>query len=167
MVRHIEIKVLDEIVLIDESDYEFVKLLGLSIVRREDLKHVMINTQPYHKQYLHRVLLNVTDSRIIVDHRNNNGLDNRRDNLRKTNKMGNALNMRVNKNKKSGLPKGVYKERGEYKAQIKHGHINRYLGHFKTVEDAERAYKAEQERFWKLHDRELNKSRGEKSSARN
>lgn len=142
------IKVLTYELLIDEQDFNFVSSLGLSIVVRGHLCHVAINTKPYYKQYLHRVLLNVTDSSKIVDHINNNGLDNRRCNLRITTKMGNSLNMRVNHNKKSMLPKGVYKERDGYKAQIKYNHINRYLGHFNTVEAAEAAYKAEVEKFW-------------------
>ena len=142
------IVVLGNTLLLDPTDYDFCKSLGLSIVVRGHLRHVVINTQPYYKQYLHRVLLGVTDSNAIVDHINNNGLDNRRSNLRVTTKMGNALNMRVNHNKKSGLPKGVYRERGEYKAQIKYNHINRYLGHFKTIEAAEARYLEEVKKFW-------------------
>lgn len=140
-------------VLVDERDYEFVSSLGLSIVHRhETLKHVCINTKPYYKKYLHRVLLLLDDPRKIVDHINQNGLDNRRDNLRITNKVGNALNMKVNKNKKSGLPKGVYKERDGYKACIQYNGLNRYLGHFLTVEKALARYTEEVEKYWReLH----------------
>lgn len=153
MERYGVVKVLDQDVLVDLEDYEFVKSLGLSLVRRKDLLHVVINTQPYYKMYLHRVLLKVLDSKVIVDHINRNGLDNRKANLRLTTKMGNALNMRVNSNKKSGLPKGVYKERNGFKAQIQHGGLNRYLGHFTTVEAAEAAYHKEQEKFWEEHNK--------------
>ncbi len=143
------IKVLDCEVIIDESDWEFVKSLGLSIVKRDHLRHVIINTQPYYKQYLHRVLLNMTDPDILVDHRDRNGLNNSRSNLRKIGKVGNALNMRVNINKKSGLPKGVYKEREGYKAQIKVNYIERYLGHFSTAAEAEARYNLECEKYLK------------------
>lgn len=143
------IKVLEHDVIVDEDDYAFVASLGLAIVKREELRHVAINTQPYYKQYLHRVLLKVTDGNKIVDHINGNGLDNRRCNLRITNKVGNALNMQVNRNKKSGLPKGVYKERDGYRAVIQINCLNKYLGHFSTVEAAEARYKQELENYWK------------------
>lgn len=138
-----------EEILVDEEDFEFTMSLGLSIVRRDNnLKHVAINTQPYCKQYLHRILLKLTESHKIVDHINGNGLDNRRCNLRVTNKVGNALNMKVNQNKKSGLPKGVYKERDGYKACIQINRLNKYLGHFTTVDQAEARYKAELDKYW-------------------
>lgn len=142
------IKVLEEAVLIDEIDYAFVVTLGLSIVRRDDLKHVIINTQPYYKKYLHRILLKVESSVIIVDHKNRNGLDNRRENLRATTKVGNALNMRVNKNKKSGLPKGIYKEGNGYRACIQVNGLYKYLGHFNTILEAQTRYEEEQKKVW-------------------
>lgn len=143
-----EIIVLEHKIWIDDDDFEFVRRLGLSVVKRDNLRHVAINTQPYYKQYLHRVLLNVTDPNIIVDHRDNNGLNNQRYNLRETNKIGNALNMSVNRNKKSGLPKGVYREREGFKAQVQINHLSRYLGHFSTVAEAEAAYLAAVNKYW-------------------
>lgn len=41
---------------------------------------------------MHRVILNVTDGKIIVDHKNGNGLDNQRHNLRLSDKSTNAFN---------------------------------------------------------------------------
>ncbi len=147
-----QIQVLDCNVIVDVDDYEFCRLLGLTIVRRAQLKHVIINVQPFYKQYLHRVLLGVTDPKVIVDHINGNGLDNRRCNLRITNKVGNALNMSVNKNKKSGLPKGVYKKRDKYRACIQINGLNKALGVFKTVEEAQAAYQAELNKYWASND---------------
>ena len=142
------LRVTNEIVIVDEEDFAFVCSLGLSIVRRGDLKHVYINTQPYYKQPLHRILLRVDDPNVTVDHKNRNGLDNRRENLRATNKVGNALNMSVNKNKKSGLPKGVYRKGDKFKAQIKVDGLEFYLGSYKTPDKAEKAYKRANENYW-------------------
>ncbi len=144
-----KIELIGGTLIIDEADYLFVSRLGLSIVRRGHLEHVYINTQPYYKQALHRVLLKINDPDVIVDHEDRNGLNNSRINLRVTNKVGNALNMRVNINKKSKLPKGVYNERGEYKAQIKVNFLEYYLGHFKTIPEAEAAYNKALDNYWK------------------
>lgn len=149
MVRSVEFKVCGDTIIVDEEDAHFVSLLGLSIVKRELLKHAMINTQPYYKQYLHRVLLGVSSSNDIVDHINGNGLDNRRSNLRVTCKSGNALNMKVNANKKSALPKGVYsngKGRSGYRACIQINGLYRQIGSYKTIEEAEAAYKKESDK---------------------
>lgn len=149
--RHIE--VLAQIVIVDAADYDFCRSLGLSIVVRGHLRHVAINTKPHYKDYLHRVLLKVSDTNIIVDHINGNGLDNRRENLRLTNKVGNALNMRVNINKNSKLPKGVYKGKPSsgkprFRAIIQIDKINWHLGTFDTPELAEAAYKKESDKYW-------------------
>lgn len=133
---------------IDTEDLKFVSTLGLSIVVRDSLEHVYINTQPYYKQPLHRVLLGVTNPEVIVDHKNHNGLDNRRFNLRCTNKVGNALNMKVNKNKRSGLPKGVYKKGDKFKAVITVNGMEFYLGAYSSVEMAEAIYNKANNNYW-------------------
>lgn len=147
------IKLLGHELIVDEIDYEFVSSLGLSVVIRGHLRHVCINTKPYYKHYLHRVLLNVTDPDIIIDHIDGNGLNNSRANLRKTDKVGNALNMRVNANKKSGLPKGVYSGKPKngkprFRAIIQINKVNWALGTFDTPEEAEAVYKKEAAKYW-------------------
>ena len=51
---------------------------------------------------LHRFILNENNSKIIIDHINRNTLDNRKNNLRKTNYSNNNLNCKFSKNNKSG-----------------------------------------------------------------
>lgn len=88
----------------------------------------------------------------IVDHINGNRLDNRKSNLRITDRFGNARNKRMQKNNKTGY-KGVTKtKKGKYIAQIelsiegKRKGIN--LGYFNSKEEAARTYdKAAMEYF--------------------
>lgn len=58
--------------------------------------------------FMHRLIMGVTDPNILVDHKNRNGLDNRRCNLRIATKSQNAYNKTKQKNNTSGF-KGVTK----------------------------------------------------------
>jgi hypothetical protein len=74
-----------------------------------------------------------------IDHKNGNGLDNRRCNLRPCTRSQNAANSRLRLGRKF---KGVYKapKASRYHARIKFQGKNRYLGTFKNPEEAARAY---------------------------
>lgn len=90
---------------------------------------------------LHRVIVDATRGQ-LVDHRDHNGLNNVRDNLRVTDCGGNAYN----RQRTSGrdLPKGVAfnKETGRYEAYIRYDGKKRHLGLFDDVSVAARAYDA-------------------------
>lgn len=98
---------------------------------------------------LHRHLLGVTDPAVQVDHRNHDGLDNSRSNLRLCTNRQNQQNQR----KRSGTSsrfKGVFRFRsGKWAAQISSGALRSdgsrkrvHLGYFLDEEDAARAYDA-------------------------
>lgn len=154
MGNHRVIEVLGHCVIVDEEDYNFVRSQGLSIVVRGHLRHVYINTNPWYKQPLHRVLYLYRQCMLtsdqIIDHINGNGLDNRRNNLRITDKVGNALNMRRNITKTTDLPKGVFttQKEGRYRSCIKINKQSVWLGYFDSVQDAEAAYLQALSDYW-------------------
>lgn len=87
----------------------------------------------------------------LIDHRNGNGLDNRKENLRRTDTRGNARNIHHAKNRRAGGFKGVSfnKNAGKWEAGIGAGplkangkHARLYLGLFDEAADAARAYDA-------------------------
>jgi hypothetical protein len=90
--------------------------------------------------YMHRQLMDAP-SGMYVDHRNGNGLDNRKRNLRLATSAQNAWNRDKNKNNTTGF-KGVTREKGRSKvrAQIRvHGkHI--HLGWYDDPVEAALAY---------------------------
>jgi hypothetical protein len=97
------------------------------------------------KIYLHRFLLEAPhDQR--VDHRNANGLDNRKANLRLATHQQNMFNCGKRSTYKgkptASIFKGVTwdKTRGRHKAQIKKNGINHYLGRFMEERSAAIAY---------------------------
>lgn len=93
----------------------------------------------YRNIRMHRFLLNVSENE-IVDHKNGNGLDNRRSNLRVCTKSQNAMNSKGKKGTVSGI-KGVSWNRGKWVAFIQvNGKLN-IIDRFLTKEAAAWAYK--------------------------
>jgi hypothetical protein len=74
-----------------------------------------------------------------TDHRNGDGLDNRRGNLRPATNAQNQHNQRPQLGGSSAY-KGVYRQRGKWRAQISVDDRRRYLGVFADEVDAARAY---------------------------
>lgn len=77
----------------------------------------------------------------LVDHRNGDGQDNRRENLRPASRQQNGANARVSAANTSGF-KGVawHARAGKWEAYIKVDRQKRYLGLHIDPEDAARAY---------------------------
>lgn len=92
---------------------------------------------------LHRFILGLDKSdKRIIDHRNNKRYDNRKENLRFSDKQTNGINRPANKNNKLGY-KGIFlnKNGTRYCARIMVNHKNIHLGTFDTLEEAIRARK--------------------------
>lgn len=92
--------------------------------------------------YLHRAVMNVVGDE-WVDHRDGNGLNNRRHNLRLATKNQNAWNQRTPSDSSCGY-KGVsfYSRTGRYRAGIGHNSRVHHIGYFDTPEAAALAYNA-------------------------
>ncbi len=76
-----------------------------------------------------------------TDHRNGNGLDNRRSNLRDATREGNSQNRRQRADNTSGY-KGVtwHKRIDKWQAKVKADGVSRHVGYYETAEEAARAY---------------------------
>lgn len=91
---------------------------------------------------MHRLLVNPAPG-MVVDHRNGDGLDNRRENLRACEQRKNVLNRVPDHNNRNGF-KGVYwsEALGQFRARITLDRRTRWLGSHDTAESAARAYDA-------------------------
>ena len=89
---------------------------------------------------MHRVIMN-TPPWFEVDHRDHNGCNNQRYNMRNCTQSQNARNRSIQKNNSSGY-KGVNwdKKSKKWKAQIRIDGQKRYLGLFTSILDASCAY---------------------------
>lgn len=90
---------------------------------------------------LHRWLTGTAGSKVLIDHRNHDGLDNRRENFREANHSQNASNARSHRDALSSGYLGVDKHAdGHWRARYQRGKRAMHIGLFKTEVDAARAY---------------------------
>lgn len=97
--------------------------------------------------YMHKLIFGVDKGR--VDHRNGNGLDNRRSNLRAATRTQNSQNSAKRHSTNGTPPPSPYKgvsisrsKRNPWRARIKVERQEIILGYYKTQEEAARAYDA-------------------------
>ena len=97
--------------------------------------------------YLHRYIMNFPNE--VVDHINHNTLDNRKNNLRITSNANNLRNGTVRTNNKSGITGVSYdKKRKKYVSSIKVYYKTINLGRFDTIEEAIKARKNAEVKYW-------------------
>ena len=91
---------------------------------------------------MHREILGIIDPKIEVDHRDGNGLNNCRENLRTATHQHNSFGFRHKKIGVSSKFRGVSWASGpsKWRASLKLNGSFRHLGYFKTEEEAARAY---------------------------
>ena len=88
--------------------------------------------------YMHRVILG-TPKGVLTDHKNHNGLDNRKENLRCCTRHQNTMNRRMHGNK-NGY-KGVFKaSKHGYRAAIGVNGKTKYIGMYRSARLAAEAY---------------------------
>lgn len=92
------------------------------------------------KWKMHRVLLGLTDNKLVGDHKDGNGLNNQRHNLRTATLAENSRNRRPVNSPFKGVNKDSYKSKIYYKSTITYNGKRIHLGCFKTAEEAALAY---------------------------
>ena len=136
-----------KIALIDEADWDLVSgfkwrahkgprdktYYAIATVRRADGSWTAVK--------MHRLILGLTDPAIKTDHRDKNGLNNKRGNLRACSNAENLRNRGANSNNTSGF-KGVSwdKQNWKWRARIRLNRKLKSLGYYDTPEAAYAAY---------------------------
>ncbi|MFH1369793.1 MAG: HNH endonuclease [Planctomycetota bacterium] len=105
------------------------------------VREVKIGPKKTKRVYMHREIMKFP-KRKLVDHRNNDGLDNRRANLRLATYSQNAINRPKTKSKTSSKYRGVCfcQGRRNWSAIIRVNGKQMWLGRFKNEIDAAKAY---------------------------
>jgi hypothetical protein len=139
-------------IIIDDviSNYE---ISNSGIVRNKTngyIKQPTLNNNGYYRvalshnnngknYYIHRLIaiyfIPNPDNKPIIDHINNNPLDNRIQNLRWCNQSENGMNHKIPKNNTSGF-KGINWYKNRWCARITINNKNKNLGRFENLQDA-------------------------------
>lgn len=111
--------------------------------------HVLSRQTTQSDIWMHRLILGVDDSGVVVDHINRDGLDNRRSNLRVVTPQQNSINRSIQGNNTSGTP-GVNfrKDRNKWRAFITVDGKQISLGMYENKDDAIKARKAAEEKYF-------------------
>lgn len=128
--------------LVDHEDFERLHRYKWHSKKEKGYVYAATNIRVLNGGYiarsLHKMVMNPPKG-MVVDHINHDTLDNRRANLRVCTKAENNRNRRSHKNSKTGV-KGVYPAKLRYQAIITSHGTQYYLGSFKTIVEAARAY---------------------------
>ena len=134
-----------KVALVDDEDFEkleYLKRYKWQFALRGKMEYATLKVKGKHI-YMHRYILGITDPSIDVDHKDRNGLNNQKSNLRKANRSENLANTKSREGSSSKFM-GVHwhKKGSKWTAQItKNGKIT-HLGLFKTENEAALAYNA-------------------------
>lgn len=97
---------------------------------------------------MHRLVMNITDPKIEIDHIGHNTLDNRKSKLRICEDGENHRNLKLAVNNKSGVT-GVYKEGNKWRAFIWHNNKTIHLGRYSDINDAIKVRKEAENKYFK------------------
>lgn len=125
-----------EKIIIDRASLALIGSRCVAIVER----HKKYGRLCYNGKHikLHRLIMDAKPGEII-DHINNDGLDNRTANLRRCTSFENMHNRTKKKNNTTGY-KGVYAHRGCFCASIAHHGVKYHIGRYLTAKEAAIAY---------------------------
>lgn len=129
-----------KVAFVDDKDFDLISKFNWYAIKIKN-NYYAVRMVGRIQLKMHRFIMNVFDSKIFVDHKDRNGLNNTQNNLRVCNTSENGRN----RNKQNGTTskyKGVYfmKERKKWKVELIVNKKYIYIGTFENEIDAVIAY---------------------------
>ena len=140
-----EIQLNGYVTLVDDEDFDRASTITWSGYKNEYTTYVTTRkwdktAKRYFSMSLHRFIMKCTDPNIEVDHKDGNGLNNQKSNLRLATRSQNMMNRRMQKNNTTGY-RGVFITPSKrYKAMIGFNKKLMCLGTYATPEEASKVY---------------------------
>jgi len=131
---------------VDDEDFEWLNSFKWCTHKNINnfyaIRSVRVNGKKV-SQKMNQLIMGDNPLKLMIDHRDGNGLNNQKSNLRFCTNQENQMNQRPQKNC-SSVYKGVYwqKQKKRWRARIKINRKFTHIGYFKIEEDAARAYNA-------------------------
>lgn len=128
-------------IIVDEQDEWLLDAYGWSRRKGHSTAYAKAHvpgTYPKRKHMsLHQAIMGCPLNGEVVDHKNGDGLDCRRGNMRIVSKSANAFNSKIRKDTTTGY-RGVhyYKSRDKYMSRITINKVTKFLGYFDTALEA-------------------------------
>jgi len=132
-----------KVALVDDEDYpELSRYTWYAHLSYDGLRWYARRKTRIGSMLMHRQILGLVDRSVLTDHRNGNGLDNQRYNLRVATPTQNQQNRDKKQRDCTSKYKGVcwHKQRSKWQAQIRIYGKKKYLGLFVSEIEAARAY---------------------------
>ena len=151
-----------KIALVDDEDFEGLNKFKWCASKSNNIFYAQrgVRNKGKFKSFLmHREIVNISDGE-LVDHRNGNGLDNQKINLRLATHKQNMQNQdHSHKDNQYGI-KGVYwrESRRKFVARIKANGKVKQCGSFNVLGDADSAYRKAEVKYFGEFSRESNKT---------
>lgn len=127
--------------LVDDEDYDF--LIQWRWCSMKDRNTFYVHRSDYNLKktfFMHRIIMKINNPQILIDHKDCNGLNNQKNNLRICNHSQNAANS-PKSNKNSSIYKGVYKKKnGRYVSYLKKNQKVIFFRTFDSEIEAAKAY---------------------------
>ena len=128
------------VALVDDDDFARVSQHKWTALVCEKVVYAMRRVSGKNIK-MHRFILQLTDSRIKVDHKDRDGLNNQKGNLRKATVAQNQRNAGVRSDNSSGF-KGVGWHKGKWYVRIHTDSKRLHVGIFSDLMEAAKAYDA-------------------------
>ena len=139
-----------KVAIVDDEDFERLNQFKWYAHKSRHCFYAGRNSIKRKTIKMHREILSIQNS-MKIDHRNGNGLDNRKENLRICTNQQNCFNRKhSHKDNNLGI-KGVHwnKECNKFLAQIMLSGKKIYLGVFNVLGDADSAYRFAEEKYFR------------------
>lgn len=138
--------------IVDDEDYDFLMQWKWCATKMGKTFYAVRNIYPNGRQtslLMHRLILNLTDTKILCDHRDMNGLNNQKSNIRPCTKSENQRNVKKRTHNRSGYKGVTWNEATKkWRAQIGVNGKVLYLGTFISIINAALSYDAAAKKYF-------------------